>query len=54
MNDLTIDSIFYGDKVKNHSLDYINTQIYLQLLQLFYDMSDEDISSYMYFYGNGH
>lgn len=43
-------SLFYKDKIKSYSLDYISYN-HMFLLKLYYDMSDDEIARYMYFYG---
>lgn len=37
-----------------YSVDYINSCIHMYLLQLYYGMSDEEISRYMYLYWGGY
>ena len=44
-------SLYCTDKIKNYSLDYISQCNQMQLLKLYYDMSEEEIDRYMYFYG---
>ena len=44
-------SLFYKDKIKSYSLDYISYN-HTFLLKLYYDMSDDEIARYMYFYGD--
>lgn len=44
-------SLFYKDKIKSYSLDYISYN-HMFLLKLYYDMSDDEIARYMYFYGD--
>lgn len=46
-------SLFYKDKIKIYSLDYISYN-HMFLLKLYYDMSDDEIARYMYFYGDGY
>lgn len=46
-------SLFYKDKIKIYSLDYISYN-HMFLLKLYYDMSDDEIARYMYFYGGGY
>ena len=45
-------SLYCTDKIKNYSLDYISQCNQMQLLKLYYDMSDDEIARYMYFYGD--
>ena len=35
----------------SYSVDYINSCIHMYFLQLYYDMSDDEIAKYMYYYG---
>jgi len=35
----------------SYSVDYIDSCIHMYLLQLYYGMSDDEISKYMYYYG---
>ena len=44
-------SLFYKDKIKSYSLDYISYN-HMFLLKLYYDMSDDEIARYMYYYGD--
>lgn len=44
-------SLYYKDKIKSYSLDYISYN-HMFLLKLYYDMSDDEIARYMYFYSD--
>lgn len=44
-------NLYSGDRDINYSLDYISQCNQMQLLKLYYDMSEEEIDRYMYFYG---
>lgn len=44
-------NLYSSDKDISYSLDYINSCIHMYLLQLYYGMSDDEISKYMYYYG---
>lgn len=44
-------NLYSSDKDISYSVDYINSCIHMYLLQLYYGMSDDEISKYMYYYG---
>lgn len=48
-----LDNLFSSDEViESYSVDYINYCIYMDSLQLYYGMSDDEMAKYMYFYGD--
>ena len=44
-------NLYSGDRDISYSVDYINLCIHMYVLQLYYNMSDDEISKYMYYYG---
>lgn len=45
-------NLYSGDMDISYSVDYINSCIHMYFLQLYYDMSDDEIAKYMYYYGD--
>nr|DAK81536.1 MAG TPA: hypothetical protein [Caudoviricetes sp.] len=45
-------NLYSGDRGISYSVDYINSCIHMYLLQLYYNMSDDEIAKYMYYYGD--
>lgn len=44
-------NLYSVDRDISYSVDYINLCIRMYSLQLYYGMSDDEISKYMYYYG---
>ena len=44
-------NLYSSDKDISYSEGYINSCIHMYLLQLYYGMSGDEISKYMYYYG---
>lgn len=51
---LDLEDLYETNKIESLSMDYLDMWFHLQMLQLYYGMSDEEISRYMYFYGDGY